>query len=157
MEQLNTICCFSFSSFSSLFLGDWIKTVVMSHRHSVNMPIRRSCSGEDRLTWRVQISQFSGTGVLWTPSGRSPARSLWLKALCFPSTLVLVNHTRHFFPLWARPLQSLYSPPGTNRITNFSAHRQRNVFSQWGASRWTQLPINSQLAAWLLHRQPSDQ
>lgn len=101
----------------------------MSHRHSVNMPIRRSCSGEDRLTWRVQISQFSGTGVLWTPSGRSPARSLWLKALCFPSTLVLVNHTRHFFPLWARPLQSLYSPPGTNRITNFSAHRQRNVFT----------------------------
>lgn len=56
----------------------------------------------------------------------------------FSSTILAIS------PLWARPLQSLYSQPGTNGNINFSAHRPRSVFKpikckllSAAANRWS--------------------
>lgn len=86
---------------------------------------------EDSLTWRVQIGQFAGAGVLWSPPGRCATRFLRLQVLCFFLTAVLVYRTSHFSPcgpspfsLSARNRRSHPLPPFTFDVTTWANQEQ---------------------------------
>lgn len=96
--------------------------------HATELGRRKRCqpgaAEEDSLTWRVQIGQFAGAGVLWSPPGRCATRFLWLQVLCFFLTAVLVYRTSHFSPcgpspfsLSARNRRSHPLPPFTFDVT----------------------------------------